>query len=226
MPIYRLSKELAFPPAHLATEEGLLAVGGDLSPDRLLLAYKMGIFPWFSRGDPILWWSPDPRLVLYPQELKISRSLKKTMRKDHYKITMDQAFKRVITICAKIREDAGKGTWITSQMITAYCRLHRMGYAHSVETWCRGMLVGGLYGVSLGRSFFGESMFSTMSDASKVALVHLCRFLLAHDFNFIDCQLPNDHLARLGARQISRRDFLAQLKPSVQYPSLAGYWRE
>jgi len=224
MPVYLLSDEIIFPPPNLANDDGLLAVGGDLHPDRLLLAYKSGIFPWYSDEDPILWWSPDPRLVLYPKELKVSRSLARTMRKDRFKITMDSHFKQVIESCAQTRSRIGEGTWITKEMIEAYCRLHELGYAHSVETWCEGQIVGGLYGVSLGRCYFGESMFSTVSDASKVALVHLRNFLNNQDFNMIDCQVPTDHLVSMGAREISRHDFLRQLDQSLKYPSLIGTW--
>lgn len=224
MTIYLLSDDLIFPPPHLADKGGLLAVGGDLQPERLLLAYKNGIFPWYSDEDPILWWSPDPRLVLYPEELKISRSLKKTLRKGRFQITMDSHFKQVIELCAQTRTHKGEGTWITQEMIAAYCRLHELGYAHSVETWLEGQLVGGLYGVSLGRCYFGESMFSTISDASKVALVHLSNFLQNQDFHMIDCQIPTDHLERMGARNISRHDFLNQLNQSLKYPSIIGPW--
>jgi leucyl/phenylalanyl-tRNA---protein transferase len=225
MPVFRLSEELIFPPVHLATPEGLLAVGGDLSPDRLLLAYKMGIFPWYCQGDPILWWSPDPRMVLYPEEINISRSLKKMIRQEKYQVTTDRDFEQVISACAKVRQDAGEGTWITREMVRAYCRLNQQGYAHSVESWHQGTLVGGLYGICLGSSFFGESMFSTMADASKVALVYLTRLSIQNDINLIDCQLPNDHLMRLGAREISRKEFIKQLRRSLQHPSSKGQWK-
>jgi leucyl/phenylalanyl-tRNA--protein transferase len=224
MPIYVLTDDIIFPPVHLATPEGLLAVGGDLSPQRLLLAYKNGIFPWYSDDDPILWWSPDPRLVLYPSELKISRSLKKTIRKSQYKVTMDAHFQQVVESCAQTRSKNRQGTWITSDMAQAYTRLHRIGYAHSVETWYRDEIVGGLYGVSLGRCFFGESMFSTMADASKVALVTLRDYLQKREFDLIDCQLPTDHLIRLGARKITRNAFICQLNHSLEHPTLKGPW--
>ena len=224
MPVYLLSKDLAFPPVHLATPEGLLAVGGDLSPERLLLAYQSGIFPWFSDGDPILWWSPDPRLVIYPQELKISRSLNKTIRKGRFTVTMDTHFEQVIHRCGQTRVQSDQGTWITSGMEKAYTRLHTMGYAHSVETWYQSQIVGGLYGISLGRCFFGESMFSTMSDASKVALVALRDYVRALKFHFIDCQLPTDHLISLGGRKISRDDFMLQLELALRYPTRKGNW--
>ena len=199
----------AFPPVDRALREpnGLLAAGGDLSPARLLNAYRAGIFPWYSEGQPILWWSPDPRAVLFPNDLKISRSLRKTIRRREFHVTTDTVFRRVVAGCAAPRGD-DSGTWITEAMSEAYCRLHSLGYAHSVECWQGSELVGGLYGVALGRVFFGESMFSRVSDASKVALVYL-RDL---HFELIDCQIPNDHLSRLGARGLGRRDFVALLE--------------
>lgn len=225
MPVYSLSDELIFPPVHLATDEGLLAIGGDLSSERLLLAYKMGIFPWYSEGDPILWWSPDPRLVLYPKAIKISRSLRKALRQGKYQLTFDSKFEQVINSCAKLRKDAGDGTWITNEMVSAYSRLNKLGYAHSVETWYEGNLVGGLYGVSLGRCFFGESMFSTMRDASKVALVHLTRHLIQMDFDLIDCQVSSDHLVSLGAREIARDRFIESLNRSLRHSTKLGSWK-
>jgi len=224
MPVYMLSDELAFPPVHLALEEGLLAVGGDLSPERLLLAYKNGIFPWFAEDDPILWWSPDPRLVLFLDDLRISRSLAKTLRKEKFQVTIDTDFHGVITTCAKIRGKNRDGTWITDEMIAAYMRLSELGFAHAVEAWYDRQLVGGLYGVSLGRCFFGESMFATMSDASKVALVHLRNFLRSKKFDFIDCQMPTEHLLRLGASEIAREKFQSLLKQALKYPTLTGQW--
>jgi leucyl/phenylalanyl-tRNA--protein transferase len=224
MPVYLLTDDLIFPPVHLATPEGLLAVGGDLSPERLLLAYQSGIFPWYSEDEPILWWSPDPRLVLYPDELKISRSLRKTIRSGRFRVTMDTSFPQVIQSCGRTRVKNGQGTWITAEMEKAYIRLHRLGYGHSVEVWYGHDLVGGLYGISLGRCFFGESMFSTMNDASKVALVSLRNFIKCNEFEFIDCQMPTDHLIRLGAREIARDDYLSELYRSLQYPPLQGPW--
>lgn len=226
MPVYRLSDELVFPPVHLATPEGLLAVGGDLSPERLLLAYRMGIFPWYSEGDPILWWSPDPRLVLYPKDIRLSRSLKKTIRQKKYKITFDSEFEQVIKSCARVRRGAGEGTWITGEMANAYCKLNELGYAHSVEAWHEGRLAGGLYGVSLGRCFFGESMFSKVRDASKVALVGLAQRLDRKGFDLIDCQVSSEHLARLGAREIVRDKFIDELNRSIAGPTLVGSWSE
>jgi leucyl/phenylalanyl-tRNA--protein transferase len=208
----------------LAGPEGLLAVGGDLSPDRLLLAYKLGIFPWYSDDDPILWWSPDPRLVLYLDSLNISRSLARTLRKSKYQVSFDTDFATVIESCARFRGKNRGGTWITDAMLDAYIRLHELGFAHSVETRCEGKLVGGLYGVSLGRAFFGESMFSSMSDASKVALVYLRDFLKEKHFDFIDCQMPTDHLIRFGAQKVARDSFLYQLEHSLTFSSLTGLW--
>lgn len=194
-------------PAQAETEpNGLLALGGDLSPTRLIAAYSIGVFPWFSVAQPILWWSPDPRMVLYPQELKVSRSLRKTLRQGRFEVSIDQAFNRVIEACAEPRRNAD-GTWLLTDMIAAYQSLHACGVAHSFETWRDGELVGGLYGVALGRVFFGESMFSYVADASKVALVELVDHLSEHGFRLIDCQMHSDHLARLGARAISRASF-------------------
>jgi len=220
MPVYLLTEELLFPPPHLAEEGGLLAVGGDLSVERLLLAYSSGIFPWYSDDEPILWWSPDPRLVLYPNELKVSGSLRKVLKKQAFRVTLDTAFKQVITACASIRES----TWIVDDMIHAYCRLHDASYAHSVEVWQDGELAGGLYGVSLGRCFFGESMFSRRSNASKVALYHLVEYLKTRHFDLIDCQVTSDHLLSLGAREIPRRQFLAEIKQSLKSRTLLGKW--
>jgi leucyl/phenylalanyl-tRNA--protein transferase len=224
MPVFLLSEQLAFPPPQLAGKEGLLAVGGDLSLKRLLLAYRMGIFPWYAQGEPILWWSPDPRLVLYPDELHISRSLLKTLRKGQFRVTLDTAFTRVMQACAQSRKRSEQGTWIMPEMIEAYGRLKDAGYAHSVECWHENRLVGGLYGVSLGRCFFGESMFSEVSNASKIALVHLAAFLKSHAFHFIDCQIKTSHLVRLGAREITRAQFLQQLRRALKNKTLRGRW--
>ncbi len=213
-----------FPDVSLAEREpdGLLAIGGDLDPRRLLNAYRQGIFPWFNAGDPILWWSPDPRTVLPPSQVHVSRSLAKTLRRGQLRITLDQAFHEVIGACAGLRQ--GKGTWLVPMMIRAYQRLHRAGWAHSVEVWRDGDLVGGLYGVSLGRMFFGESMFSLVSDASKVALVHLCRSLEERGFGLIDCQMATDHLLSLGAFQIPRAEFTATLDRLCADPGTPGLW--
>ena len=225
MPIFRLGTELIFPPPHLSMENGLLAVGGDLSVPRLLLAYRMGIFPWYSYPDPILWWSPDPRLVLFPGELHISRSLKKTIAKERFRVTFDQAFETVIRQCASVRLQNDESTWITGEMQSAYCRLHREGFAQSVEAWDGGVLVGGLYGVSLGRAFFGESMFSLRDDASKVAFVTLVKWLKSFSFHLIDCQVRTDHLLRFGAREIPRGLFLDLLGNAYKEKTLRGCWQ-
>lgn len=203
----------------LTEPNGLLAVGGDLSPTRLLHAYRRGIFPWFNDDRYILWWSPDPRAVLFPQNIKISRSLGKTIKQKRFKITVDRAFAKVMSGCAAPRTEQ-HGTWITEKMFNAYTQLHAMGYAHSVETWMDSRLAGGLYGVAMGKVFFGESMFSRERDASKVALVHLC----ALGFEVIDCQLSSDHLTRMGALDIARRDFATLLDRfcSEASPRLGG----
>jgi leucyl/phenylalanyl-tRNA--protein transferase len=224
MPVYLLSDDLIFPAPQLAPQEGLLAVGGDLSQERLLLAYRMGIFPWYSQDEPIMWWSPDPRLVLYPAELRITKSLQKTLKKGLFKLTMDQAFEAVINACAQSRTGADEGTWIVDEIITAYCSLHQTGLAHSVEAWQDDKLVGGLYGVSLGRCFFGESMFTRISNASKVAFVALVEYLRALEFDLIDCQITTTHLIRFGAREISRARFIDELKKALKPPTLKGKW--
>lgn len=216
MPLFRLTEDLLFPPPELAEEDGLLAVGGDLSKDRILLAYSMGIFPWYSVGSPILWWSPDPRLVLIPDELKVSRSLNQVIKKGVFKVTMDTAFEVVIRNCSEINRAGQQGTWITEEMIGAYVRLHHSGYAHSVESWQNGELVGGLYGIALGKAFFGESMFAIKSNASKVAFVTLVEYLKKLNFSFIDCQVTTEHLKSLGAREISRKKFLQMLKKALK----------
>lgn len=221
MPIYRLTKELVFPNPELASEEGILAVGGDLSVERLLLAYCNGIFPWFSKGEPIMWWSPNPRFILYPKEIKVSKSMNKLLRKNKYKVTFDTSFREVISQCVNLRSD---GTWITGEMIEAYCKLHDLGFAHSVETWYDENLVGGLYGVSLGACFFGESMFSTMDNASKTALVVLSEKLTEREFLLIDCQVYTKHLESLGAVSISRKKFLDLIEAGLKYETLRGSW--
>jgi len=224
MPIYRLSDELIFPPPRLAEESGLLAIGGDLSEERLLLAYSMGIFPWYSEGDPILWWSTDPRLVLYTGDLKVSRSLNQTLRKGTFDITFDTAFEKVIRNCASVHSKTHGETWITEEMINAYIGLHHAGYAHSVESWLEGRLAGGLYGVSLGSIFFGESMFTKKSDASKVAFVTLVRQLIKWSFTLIDCQMTTAHLKSFGACEIPRSVFLQKLKSALKAPTKRGKW--
>lgn len=215
MPVFRLTKQLVFPPPELSEPDGLLAIGGDLSPKRLLLAYSMGIFPWYSDGPPILWWSPDPRLILFPEEFRASRSLRQTLRKGTYEVSFDTAFEEVIRACAAVKRRHERGTWISEDMIRAYCRLHKLGFAHSVEARHEGGLVGGLYGVALGSVFFGESMFSLRSDASKVALAGLVERLKERHFRVIDCQVTSGHLISLGAREIPRSEFLGILAESV-----------
>ena len=224
MPVFLLSDTIEFPTPHLASEDGLLAVGGDLSQERLLLAYRMGIFPWFSNNEPILWWSPDPRLVLYPHEIKISKTLRKIIKKDVFNVSMDLAFNEVINQCAQVRVQKNEGTWIVRDMIDAYCNLHEEGFAHSVEVWHQGDLAGGLYGVSLGKCFFGESMFTRVSNASNVGLVKLLEHLKELSFDMIDCQVPTEHLIRFGARQIPRIRFLHQLEKSLKAPTRKGKW--
>ncbi len=223
MTVYQLPEQHIFPSPEDAAPEGLLAVGGDLSPKRLLLAYTMGVFPWYSTEDPILWWSPDPRLILEPENLKVSKSLRRTIAKKNLSITMDQEFETVINKCAtaKRKDD---GTWIVKEMIEAYIELHQKGFAHSVEVWENDELVGGLYGVSIGKAFFGESMFSTASNASKVALVYLVSILKGWGFSCIDCQMKTEHLVRMGAHEISRHDFLKLLKESVKGTTRIGKW--
>lgn len=215
MPVFRLTADLLFPQPELAEEYGLLAVGGDLSEERILLAYSMGIFPWYSDGSPILWWSPDPRLVLMPEELKVSRSLRQAINKGVFSVTMDTAFERVIRNCAEINRKGQRGTWITEEMISAYVRLHFAGCAHSVESWENGELVGGLYGIALGKAFFGESMFAIKSNASKVAFVTLVRHLHKLNFSFVDCQVATEHLKSLGAKEVDRAKFLQMLKKAL-----------
>jgi leucyl/phenylalanyl-tRNA--protein transferase len=223
MPVYRLPAEILFPPVTHAMKSGLLAVGGDLSPERLLAAYREGIFPWYSEEEPILWWSPDPRFVLFPPELRVSRSMRQFLGKQSLRITFDEDFRGVIHACQRPRPGQD-GTWITEAMLEAYSVLHEMGYAHSVEVWHEETLAGGLYGISLGRSFFGESMFSTTANASKAALISLCVRLREHAFDLIDCQVASAHLGSLGARPIARREFCALLKASLRRETLRGSW--
>lgn len=220
-----LEDDAPFPPVQRALEHpnGLLAAGGDLSPGRLLAGYRHGIFPWFSDEDPILWWSPDPRTVLFPDELKVSRSLAKAMRNRPHEMRFDHAFSAVIAACAAPRPNAS-GTWITDRMREAYERLHRLGHAHSVETWVDGELAGGLYGVALGRVFFGESMFTRARDASKMALVALVEHCKRDGIALIDCQMHTQHLESLGAREIRRQEFAGLLQELVHYPRTPASW--
>ena len=224
-----LEQGTPFPPVTraLADPNGLLAAGGELSVERLLDAYRHGIFPWYSDGQPVLWWSPDPRMVLFPREFDLSRSLKKRIRRTDYEVRVDTVFTRVMRGCAEPREGREgemSGTWITPEMLNAYTKLHKRGYAHSVETWMRGELVGGLYGVTIGRMFFGESMFTRETDASKIALAFLVRQLERWDFGMIDCQMSTEHLASLGAREIPRADFMRRLAKLVNYPATYSAW--
>jgi len=223
VPVFRLDERLLFPPADLA-EDGLLAVGGDLRPERLLLAYRSGIFPWYEDGQPILWHSPEPRMVLCPRDLRVTRSLRKAMRKGTYRVTLDTAFPRVIESCAGVKRPRQRGTWITSAMKEAYVELHRRGLAHSVESWRGERLVGGLYGVSLGAVFFGESMFARAPDASKVALVSLVEQLLRWGIDLVDCQVYTEHLARFGAVEWPRKRYLAALERALRRPTRQGQW--
>ncbi|MEC4750356.1 leucyl/phenylalanyl-tRNA--protein transferase [Methylomicrobium sp. Wu6] len=218
--------EQPFPPlsAALAEPNGLLAVGGCLSPTRLLNAYRHGVFPWYNTNEPILWWSPDPRLVLFPERLQISRSLKKTLRKDRFSVTFDTAFDRVIAACADSRQGR-EGTWITKDIVHAYRELHLLGFAHSAETWCAGELVGGLYGVAMGRVFFGESMFHTITDASKTAFAVLVQHLKDWNFELIDCQVHTHHLSSLGAELIDRDTFIHFLDRFCTVPEAACAWQ-
>jgi leucyl/phenylalanyl-tRNA--protein transferase len=226
MPVYLLTRDLVFPPPELAREDGLLAVGGDLSIPRLILAYRQGIFPWYNPGEPIFWWSPDPRLILKPSNLHVSRRLERIIRQGRLQVTLDLAFNEIIRACSETRIKKGEGTWLTPEMIEAYTKLHYLGKTHSVETWQRNRLVGGLYGVAIGRVFFGESMFTKVSDASKVAFVSLVRQLSEWDFAMIDCQVTTWHLLSLGAKEMPRSFFLERLKKLIDLPSKApnGKW--
>lgn len=213
-----LDHDTPFPSPELALNEpnGLLAIGGDLSAGRLLDAYHRGIFPWYSKGEPVLWWSPHPRMVLFPEQLRISDSLTKRLKKQDYEIRFDSSFRNVMEACADTPRQGQAGTWITGDMINGYCDLHKLGLAHSVETWVDGRLAGGLYGVAIGRMFFGESMFHHVRDASKIAFVHLVQHLQQKDFGMIDCQMKTEHLARFGAREIPRPEFIQRLSELVK----------
>lgn len=223
-----LQVEVPFPPPNHALKEpnGLLAAGGDLSVPRLLAAYRQGIFPWFSDGEPILWWTPDPRMVLFPEEFSPSRSLTKTLRQGRYETRFDTAFTAVVTACAQTPRPGQDGTWITDSIRAAYGALHTLGYAHSVESWAEGELVGGLYGVTIGRMFYGESMFACRRDASKVAFARLMGHLRTAGFGMVDCQAPTRHLASLGAREIPRDEFMRRLEELTSAPDAPppGRW--
>ncbi len=214
--------DLEFPDPLNSDEDGLVAIGGDLSPARILSAYQHGIFPWFGPEDPLLWWSPNPRLLLDPQDFKISNSLKQSLKKP-YTFKIDTAFAEVIHGCANSQERKNN-TWITNEMRESYTELHVQGYAHSFEIWDKDRLIGGLYGLSLGQAFFGESMFHYVRDASKIALFHLCQTLASWHFDFIDCQLPNAYLQRLGAKTIERKKFLLDLQKALEKPTQRGHW--
>jgi leucyl/phenylalanyl-tRNA--protein transferase len=222
--IFRLPREPVFPEPGEAEPDGLLAVGGDLSPERLLQAYAAGIFPWYSQGSPILWWSPDPRLVLDPASLHVPRSLERTLRRGRYEVRSDTAFEQVIRRCAGKARPGQDGTWITHAMVLAYERLHRLGFAHSFEAWEGEALVGGLYGVSLGSAFFGESMFADRPDASKTAFVAGVRWLAGGGVDLVDCQVRTEHLVRFGAAEVPRRAFLERLAASLGRPTCRGPW--
>lgn len=211
MPVFRLTDKLLFPDPRLATAEGLLAVGGDLCVDRLLLAYALGIFPWYGEGEPILWWSPDPRCVLFPNRVYVSRRLQRLIKQGRYRLTCNRAFSQVVAACADVRVSKGEETWLVAEMQAAYRALHELGFAHSVEAWDGAELAGGLYGVALGKFFFGESMFHLRPNASKVVIAQLARYLDRVGFSLLDCQVCNPHLMRMGACQVTREDFLARL---------------
>ncbi|MCK3685667.1 leucyl/phenylalanyl-tRNA--protein transferase [Maribellus sp. YY47] len=215
---------IEFPDPNLADDEGLIAMGGELTPEFLLSAYLQGIFPWFCDDEPILWWSPNPRMVLLPGDFKVRKSLRQVFNKGTFELRVDTAFREVITSCSKIKRSHEDETWITSDIIEAYVKLHELGYAHSFESYFEGKLAGGLYGLSLGNCFFGESMFFSKADASKVAFYHLVQFALKHRFAFIDAQQPTDHLASMGAKPIPRKDFLEMLETAIQETTRQGKW--
>ncbi|MEM9694264.1 MAG: leucyl/phenylalanyl-tRNA--protein transferase [Myxococcota bacterium] len=224
MPVFQLDDRLVFPPPHLADPDGLLAVGGDLRPERLLLAYSMGVFPWPTEGFPLLWHSPDPRYVLAAEDLHVPRRLRRTLRQQTFRFTLDEAFETVIEACAEMGRPGQDGTWITPEMMDAYVELHRLGFAHSSEAWVDGALVGGLYGVSLGGAFFGESMFARVSDASKGAFVTLVEQLRRWDIGLIDAQVHTRHLERFGASHWRRERYLEELAARLEAPTQRGRW--
>jgi leucyl/phenylalanyl-tRNA--protein transferase len=225
MAIYELdSYHMAFPPADHANPDGLLAIGGELREDWLLSAYAGGIFPWFNDGDPIMWWSPDPRFVLRPTDVKVKKSMRPFLNNEKYEFRLDTAFEDVIGQCSKVPRNGQNGTWITNHMKSAYIDLHKIGMAHSAEIWLEGKLIGGLYGVSIGKAFFGESMFSLKPNASKLAFIRLCDWLARRSFQIIDCQIYSKHLESLGAKHILRNEFLDILDLSMDGDSLVGKW--
>jgi leucyl/phenylalanyl-tRNA---protein transferase len=224
MPVFQLTDQIVFPHPELAEPSGLLAVGGDLSAQRLLAGYRLGIFPWYSEEDPILWWFTSPRLVLFPEELKVSRRLKRYLRNTNQSLTIDRNFEQVIIACAQSRIANSEDTWITKEMINAYTKLHDLGYAHSVECWEGSVLVGGLYGIAIDKVFFGESMFSRKKNSSKFALIHLVNFLLNNNYRLIDCQMTTAHLSSLGAREVSGKEFQSLLKHFIHSTTPDGVW--
>lgn len=224
MTVFALPAQPIFPDPSLADEDGLLAVGGDLSPQRLLMAYGRGIFPWYSENAPILWWSPDPRLILEPSRVHVPKRLERILRQGVFRFTLDTAFERVIAGCAQTPRRGACGTWIVPEMLAAYCRLHELGFAHSIEVWSGGTLVGGLYGVALGGAFFGESMFYNEPDASKAGFVTLIRALDRAGFILFDCQQTTAHMLRFGGFEVSRDDFLSRLEQALELPSPRGPW--
>ncbi len=226
MPVYLLDDSLSFPDPGLASDDGLLAIGSDLSVERLLLAYSHGIFPWYNEDNPIMWWSPDPRMVLFPDKFKVSDSLKQLIRRETFQVSFDTAFEEVIEHCSRVPRQAQEGTWITTGMKEAYIKLHEKGFAHSVETYFEGELVGGLYGVSIGKAFFGESMFHLKSNASKVAFVYLIKRLTGWLFHIIDAQQETRHLQSFGAQAIPRKDFLNIIEKAVHEPGIYGKWKK
>ncbi|MDX1283903.1 MAG: leucyl/phenylalanyl-tRNA--protein transferase [Draconibacterium sp.] len=213
-----------FPDPMHADDEGLIAHGGELTPEFLLSAYCQGIFPWFCANEPVLWWSPNPRMVLFPAKFKLSKSLKQVLKRGSFEVRIDTAFKEVITNCSQISRPEQDETWITKEMIEAYVKLHQLGFAHSFESYLNDKLVGGLYGISVGNCFFGESMFFTKSDASKVAFYHLVQFALKYKFAFIDAQQPTNHLKSLGAEEMQRKNFLEMLETALQKDTITGKW--
>lgn len=225
MAIFELGKELWFPPVEQSEPDGLLAVGADLSPERLHLAYRSGIFPWYNEDEPILWWSPNPRMVLYPDELKVSKSMKQVLRSGKFTVSFDTAFEHVINYCASICRNGQRDTWIVPEVKAAYIKMHQLGYAHSVEVWQNEELVGGLYGVAIGRVFSGESMFSLEANASKTGFITLVQWLQGRGFRFIDCQVHTPHLESLGAREIPRERFLIELHDALSIELTPGYWQ-
>ncbi|GAB5538290.1 MAG: leucyl/phenylalanyl-tRNA--protein transferase [Salibacteraceae bacterium] len=226
MPIYQLNEAMAFPRPELADDDGLLAVGGDMSVERVMLAYEHGIFPWYHEEQPILWWSPPRRMMLYPGKLKVSKSLRRSIKNKGFELRIDFAFYEVIMNCAQVKRKDQEDTWINQDTIAVFQKLHNLGFAHSFEIWKANELVGGLYGLSLGKAFFGESMFSKETDASKAAFYYLHAFIVQQNFHFVDCQLHNDHLASLGAYEVPREQYLSELKSALAYPDIIGKWNQ